>query len=758
MNKKNNLIFFSICLLFIISFIQLYNEDRFKKNIDYCYNLDYEKSLILHPKNFSKFNIELTFPSERSWKEVLLKSEIDAKKYEGKYGVRFYEKSKRVKGELIITLPNKVSCKLLANIRPHGLLKDHRDGAYFLPSLNISLDEGNIFGITKFILFRPYTRSWDNEIIVSTLLNELNYLSPRTSRVSLQYDNNRMEFIFQEKIAKEFLEINNVREGPLYEGENKQIFYFGNYSNDRFYLARHKVINERWSEKSLNNMNISEEGLSILNRFNEGYIENLKKIHNLPSDYYFLDTKLDTEYFSNFQDYDSLNFALRAEHGLSSDDRVYYFDAFYKKFFPVYWDGTPFLLDRFNNLTFNERKQIIIPSVKSGSTLAKEKLINLDINNLLKKLQLYGMKIDLDELNKTLNYVKKNLNKYETMEENLLAPINYIKENEKIKKDLETQNVKIAFYDNEFKNFHICVYYDLQCEMINLNTKDRAKLISQEFEIDKNKVIFFSKTLKDKKWYFEHLENSVKPKIISINENINFKINGNVEFSIDKKNKKIDFLKKSKYGNVTFFKSNINNWKIKFLNENDTLYPGSDRENLTGCLNFYDSKLNQIELYLFNSNCEDSVNFVRTRGVIKHIEIKDSGFDSLDSDFSQLTFNSILVNNSKNDCLDFSYGVYKIINAMLKNCDDKAISAGELASLEVNNLKILNSKTGVASKDYAKVKIKNSKIYNAEICYEAYKKKQEFAGGFIETNEASCVNSKKIYSSDSVSKIVFNKI
>ena len=30
--------------------------------------------------------------------------------------------------------------------------------------------------------------------------------------------------------------------------------------------------------------------------------------------------------------------------------------------------------------------------------------------------------------------------------------------------------------------------------------------------------------------------------------------------------------------------------------------------------------------------------------------------------------------------------------------------------------------------------------------------------GFIETNEASCVNSKKIYSSDSVSKIVFNKI
>ena len=88
-----------------------------------------------------------------------------------------------------------------------------------------------------------------------------------------------------------------------------------------------------------------------------------------------------------------------------------------------------------------------------------------------------------------------------------------------------------------------------------MNTKDRAKLISQELEINKNKVIFLSKTLKDKKWYFEHLENSTESKTISINKNINFKINGNIEFSVDKKNKKIDFLKKSNFGNVTFFKS-----------------------------------------------------------------------------------------------------------------------------------------------------------------------------------------------------------
>ena len=133
---------------------------------------------------------------------------------------------------------------------------------------------------------------------------------------------------------------------------------------------------------------------------------------------------------------------------------------------------------------------------------------------------MYGMKIDLDELNKTIDYVKKNLDKHESIDESFLAPINQIKENEKIKKNLKTQNVKIAFYDNKFKNFHLCDYYDLRCEKINLNTKDRAKLISQELEINKNKVIFLSKTLKDKKWYFEHLENSTESKTISINKNI----------------------------------------------------------------------------------------------------------------------------------------------------------------------------------------------------------------------------------------------
>ena len=39
-----------------------------------------------------------------------------------------------------------------------------------------------------------------------------------------------------------------------------------------------------------------------------------------------------------------------ASHGLSSDDRVLYFDSVYDKFQPIYYDGTPGLLDKDNKI------------------------------------------------------------------------------------------------------------------------------------------------------------------------------------------------------------------------------------------------------------------------------------------------------------------------------------------------------------------------------------------------------------------------
>ena len=114
----------------------------------------------------------------------------------------------------------------------------------------------------------------------------------------------------------------------------------------------------------------------------------------------------------------------------------------------------------------------------------------------------------------------------------------------------------------------------------------------------------------------------------------------------------------------------------------------------TGCLNFFDSSINNIKIKFFNSKCEDAVNFVRSNGTIRDIEIYNSLYDSLDGDFSNLNFKKITVEKSGNDCLDFSFGNYTVENSNLGFCVDKAISVGELGKVYIKDVNIKSQLMG----------------------------------------------------------------
>ena len=57
-----------------------------------------------------------------------------------------------------------------------------------MTSLDVKLLNGNIDGITKFKLFAPRSRHYENEVFVTTLLEMLGFLSPRTSFVDVVMD------------------------------------------------------------------------------------------------------------------------------------------------------------------------------------------------------------------------------------------------------------------------------------------------------------------------------------------------------------------------------------------------------------------------------------------------------------------------------------------------------------------------------------------------------------------------------------------
>ena len=87
---------------------------------------------------------------------------------------------------------------------------------------------------------------------------------------------------------------------------------------------------------------------------------------------------------------------------------------------------------------------------------------------------------------------------------------------------------------------------------------------------------------------------------------------------------------------------------------------------------------------------------------------------------------------------------------------DKAVSVGEKSKVYILKGNINNSKIGIASKDSSDVKLREMIINNADICFSAYNKKQEFNGASIKVDNFECQNSLSRFYNDQNSFISFN--
>ena len=119
----------------------------------------------------------------------------------------------------------------------------------------------------------------------------------------------------------------------------------------------------------------------------------------------------------------------------------------------------------------------------------------------------------------------------------------------------------------------------------------------------------------------------------------------------------------------------LRDWTIKFLGKtNHNLLDNftTERMNefgLTGCLNFFNTKLDRVIINASFGKCEDTINIVNSSGNIKNVYVFSAFSDALDLDFSDLEIEKVYVKNVGNDCIDVSGGVYSIKNAQLSNLD-----------------------------------------------------------------------------------------
>jgi len=685
---------------------------------------------------------------------------------------------KKFKADVIVKFEDDKFCKFDAKVRVTGDLFWHIGWVKGAPtsSVKIELLNGNIYNITQFKLFLKDARHGKNEVFVSNLFKELDFMSPKTFFVESKINNVRVEYIFQEDIRKELLEKSLYREGPILEGDERFSVNLTEKEKIQFPTINYaKVSNKNFSEKNRSNSSTSLEAISNLNRlylFNHKFKEEKKIVEKISDVFYlFTDKFFLKKNIKILNTYEALSYALDTKHGLSVDDRRFYYDSFFKYYLPIYYDGKSKILDKTQYLKLNQNtnRNLISNEAIQGAQDAINLMENLNLGTLMKKLENSGMEISYQELKVVIDKILARLyilNKFNPIEINILKNNGFFP---KIIKKKES--VKFVFSNHINKNFSICNYNLEKCEIFKPTRVEYFKILNQatnqNFSILKrklrstNNMVFlfnnFNKEMKNIDFRYSDWE-----LLDSLNKTkIKYK---DVDVKINKKEQTITIDQKTNQGKIIFLGGVLENWNIKFTGftnngPEDIINNFDISNNLTGCLNFYETEFKLINIESVNSSCEDSVNIIRSSGTINSIKVDNSASDGLDIDFSTLAINDIKITSSINDCVDLSSGTYNLKFLDLKKCGDKALSVGEKSFVELGEIIVDYSNIGLASKDSSIVNLKKGNLKNSKICLSAYNKKQEYDGGFININNLNCTNYIKKVNTDVYSKILLkNKI
>ena len=730
-----------------------------KKN---CLNLNYKDSLLLSPEKFRKLDFVIDIKNQKKWNKIVIKNEINFAK-EG-----HYKNKGSVDVTLNLNLNSKLQCYLFAKIRPHGDFgnhhKDQNGTSYEIPSINVDLKDGHIFGITKFILFRPETRISNNEVLVTSIYKEVGLLAPRTANVTLTYKNEKINLIFQERINKEFLEHNRLIEGPIFKGDERFSFKYWFLKNE---LSRHKLSNGKWAILNNSNFNVSSNSLKIMNFINHFYESDIQSKNVV--DYFGATRKtIYSDYFNDLAPFDALTYGLSAAHNLSRDDRRFYFDSVKKTFQPIYYDGGASIINNDNDIVesyknisnnwnlsiFGEKlrpedlaySDKITKSAKIGSVHALKLISNIDVSILQEKLNKRGLNISNKTLSEILILLKNNLVliKNQANENLFKAKLNFKREL-KDNNAFEHVNAQYIFENNINQNYETCNLLLENCRLIELNDNEKKLMLEQELKNSENSdLVFIGEKNNFKNFSLNFHQNDYKD--IEFNEKINIITYGNASININYKEKIIEINKHDLSGKVLISNGFLEDWLIKFndhtIIKSVNLNLFRDKNGLTGCLNLYDVVLNNVNIEINGSSCEDALNVVRSNGHIKNLLIQNTSSDGADFDFSEIKINNVNIQNSKGDCLDLSYGKYKIDNSLLFKCGDKGVSIGENSTFFVKKININTAEYGVASKDFSRTNVNEGIIKNSKICVAAYSKKQEFSGSSLTINNLICDLSK----------------
>ena len=178
---------------------------------------------------------------------------------------------------------------------------------------------------------------------------------------------------------------------------------------------------------------------------------------------------------------------------------------------------------------------------------------------------------------------------------------------------------------------------------------------------------------------------------------------------------------------------------VVFKNQNTLAYKGW---NLTGAVTFYESDVDILGCQFVDNQCEDALNIVRSEFVVKDCFFQNIFSDAFDADFCKGDVEHCGFKDIANDALDFSTSVIDIFDCKMDMIGDKAISAGEHATITAKKVEVNHANIGFASKDLSILTLDDVLIKNSSKGFTAYQKKPEYGPATINLKSHQMKNVK----------------
>ena len=633
-------------------------------------------------------------------------------------------------------------------------------------------------GMEEFSVQKPITRNYTYEFIFHKFLKFNNLISLKYSFVNFYMnDSDQGIYAVEEGFAKELIERNKRRNGPIFGLEEKKgtTYPFVEYDlySKNFWINNHpELISKAYSKiNNLKNDDVNVNDIFDLNKWAKffaiidltntlhGAISKSVKLFYNPVNGKFEPIGFDGHYGLNninnfiildFLDSDNTNCSyiceerewflkfLKFENGKLNNEFIdLYLDAlkristddYLQKFKLEYQDDIDFYNDQlYSDISKTDRGYYkgIAPFIFNKNYLSeRSNYIRERISEIFEKKNLKtSIKnniIHFDQVNKF--FLKKiSLKCEKNKEQNFYI---YKSIELKFKKDckyLIGSDELSMINDITMDKSKVDMYSDLK----DITSFNQVKFINGKYILDENLDLNLNTYLPKNK----SLTISSGTKI-SFSKDVSLTSEGSINFNGTKENP-IKIFSDNKLGSIILLN---NTYKIDNTLIDNLSYPKNNNLILYGGINIINSDIEIKDSKIQNSNSEDAINIISSKTVINNLELTNIAADAIDIDFGKLTFLKIFCENIKNDCLDISGGIVEGDKLYSKAVYDKGLSFGENSKGLITNSKFFNNKVAVAVKDGSKLKLTQSDFKDNNFDITVFKKKEAYGNAELTLEE-----------------------